>query len=740
MRSGVFGGAFRGPLGVRAPQCDAFEFALAAMRALGAHEAGTLAGLVEDMRGELGDRVVVSEYIWGMLFRERVRCAQCVAVSDHFQTRWYADLNLASNQCETLRDLWVLHLSECDSADGRARCPRACGGLGCMQCFLEREPPVLVLRLLRGVQEWVRPRGAARGPGRLLSEYKIARRVRFPEVIDFMRTGPYHFAGAVVHHGGVLTSGHYTSACWLGGDRYASFDDIPAARATPLGWGTLSGAITQKGVYVLVYVRQAFWDGRERTGVEDTPYARDATSQEIGRVAARAAPESLVPSLQGSLAGDGAVDFVAAASARLGPPPSSVHRQALGAMQVPDVVASSRVGRAAPAHPSPPVVWRADEMAWVGVPVVFVPLRGAFPLRSAGVSGSPTVAPCVADPLLCEATSPQREDDRGESSAEEVVMDSAPAGSSLAVPAVEVGRRGVVQPVEMWRMFTPPLVDASRCLARTWGAGQGGQCVRRHLAGGRLCAMHAAKQGGGQWLGEVTGEIPGPKLSEFQRVARRRGTSVDSGQASGVIAAGEPGAEVGAGARVRRAATDISRAASVGGARAPSHASPTADIDVAPSRPQDDVQGAPPRVEQGCRLKRRRCAGGAGDVETAVRVVGEQAEAEGSARGAWRPGQVVSLESRDVLVDEQRADAAATLRGVRRREEAEGPARGAWRPGQVVSLQSRDVLGDEQRADAAATLRGVQRREEGERGRMTGFDGQDLDRGEGGAWSAGRQS
>ena len=50
-----------------------------------------------------------------------------------------------------------------------------------------------------------------------------------------------------------------------------------------------------------------------------------------------------------------------------------------------------------------------------------------------------------------------------------------------------------------------------------------------------------------------------------------------------------------------------------------------------------------------------------------------------------------------------------------------------------------DVAGDVQRRIEEGARRGTERRNAGERGRMTGFDGQDLDRSAGGAWHAGRR-
>ena len=71
------------------------------------------------------------------------------------------------------------------------------------------------------------------------------------------------------------------------------------------------------------------------------------------------------------------------------------------------------------------------------------------------------------------------------------------------------------------------------------------------------------------------------------------------------------------------------------------------------------------------------------------------------------------------------------------REGAEAPRASllrprALRPSRVVSVHDPDPLGTEARMDAEATARARQRREEWQRGRATGFDGEDMDRGAGG--------
>eukprot|EP00928_Gymnodinium_smaydae_P021131 TRINITY_DN18224_c0_g1_i1.p1 TRINITY_DN18224_c0_g1~~TRINITY_DN18224_c0_g1_i1.p1 ORF type:complete len:488 (-),score=94.34 TRINITY_DN18224_c0_g1_i1:73-1536(-) len=65
-----------------------------------------------------------------------------------------------------------------------------------------------------------------------------------------------------------------------------------------------------------------------------------------------------------------------------------------------------------------------------------------------------------------------------------------------------------------WKRFTPSKVDMSKCMARTWAGGRGGQCGQRPSAGTPFCAAHLRGKG---WRGHgrVDGPIPAAKLKEF---------------------------------------------------------------------------------------------------------------------------------------------------------------------------------------------------------------------------------
>ena len=70
--------------------------------------------------------------------------------------------------------------------------------------------------------------------------------------------------------------------------------------------------------------------------------------------------------------------------------------------------------------------------------------------------------------------------------------------------------------------FTPEcVVDGRRCIARTWGGGLGGQCKSLAVSGSRHCRAHLKASA----HGDVTGEIPPPKLKDFVRAARARRAS-----------------------------------------------------------------------------------------------------------------------------------------------------------------------------------------------------------------------
>ena len=83
------------------------------------------------------------------------------------------------------------------------------------------------------------------------------------------------------------------------------------------------------------------------------------------------------------------------------------------------------------------------------------------------------------------------------------------------------GVAGLGEETARWKRFTPSSVDLSRCLARTWSGGRGGQRVNAPLLGEDLCKRHAAKFGQEGCHGKVTGGIPEKKLKEFEKEAEK---------------------------------------------------------------------------------------------------------------------------------------------------------------------------------------------------------------------------
>ena len=74
-----------------------------------------------------------------------------------------------------------------------------------------------------------------------------------------------------------------------------------------------------------------------------------------------------------------------------------------------------------------------------------------------------------------------------------------------------------------WQRFTPREVDVTRCMARTWGEGVGGQCNARPVQSCEgLCKRHSGQQTGPGWHGRVDGPIPEAKLREFRKASARK--------------------------------------------------------------------------------------------------------------------------------------------------------------------------------------------------------------------------
>ena len=196
VRDGQLGDAFAPTVDSPSPQCDAWELMAAIFDVLSKCEPRFHS-----------DRTVLSEYVLNSLFRERSSCTVCETSYDCFRPRLAIDITVEHGESTRLLDLYERHCRQQRGQD--QRCPAAdtsgCRGEAYKQEFLEREPPVLLLRFLRFYQE----------PGTWAHRRHNAA-IEIPEQIKFLRSGPYQFASAVLHHGDSARSGHYTAWRWDG--------------------------------------------------------------------------------------------------------------------------------------------------------------------------------------------------------------------------------------------------------------------------------------------------------------------------------------------------------------------------------------------------------------------------------------------------------------------------------------------------------------------------------------------
>ena len=312
--------------------------------------------------------------------------------------------------------------------------------------------------------------------------------------------------------------------------------------------------------------------------------------------------------------------------------------------------------------------------------------------------------------------------------------DGGVGGAAEDVAGAAAGARRSSEPgareedVARWRRFTPSAVDASRCLARVWNGGCGGQCTRRPQAGADLCAGHARNVAKDAWLGKVTGEIPAKKLREFEKA--RKKTEAIAGATSG--GAHEKGGGVGegavsVGAEALKSKTEgaeergaLARGAEEGGMKRLRRAGFQVK-----GFGEDLGAGAGGAVGAGSAI-----APGGGDCELRQErevlgvAVGETGAGEGRANrsrrgrgGGGRGERVVGA-----------AGEAARVRGAGSRRIVSG----------FGEERVEDVGGLAARREEEALARHRLRAEEGARGRAVDFHGQDLDRGAGGAFSLGR--
>jgi len=135
----------------------------------------------------------------------------------------------------------------------------------------------------------------------------------------------------ISHLGPHGASGHYISHCWLGGDRYAIYDDGVVRETT---WRYFLTEASERQVYVLAYVRVGFWGDTASDGSEETPYARDPSSLSVAEARkqwmadeAQAGPTAQVhsssPAASGIARPDAANAASSAATSKAGNKPSA---------------------------------------------------------------------------------------------------------------------------------------------------------------------------------------------------------------------------------------------------------------------------------------------------------------------------------------------------------------------------------------------------------------------------------
>jgi ubiquitin C-terminal hydrolase len=262
-------------------QCDAQDFLRNFISAIVDAEPRVVQDADPDFFLLYGDRSVLANDIFGLVYRTRRRCFSCKDTMDKLMVECSVLLTVPralSNSSVSLRTLWASFFEE-ECSDENSRCPRliGCGGRSSRQRFLEREPPVLTIVLQRGWETWSN-QGVCVGRG------KSHASVEFPASLDFLRTGPYDLAGIVHHIGESSSSGHYLATCKVGmgssGDPiYGVFnDDRPVSiLASDI---TLSGK-GQKTAYLLVYTRRCMWQDDVRDGTERVPYERGDATREV---------------------------------------------------------------------------------------------------------------------------------------------------------------------------------------------------------------------------------------------------------------------------------------------------------------------------------------------------------------------------------------------------------------------------------------------------------------------------
>jgi hypothetical protein len=391
----------------------------------------------------------------------------------------------------------------CDDPDNQ--CPGACGQRVRLarQCFLEREPAVVFFQLGRGVAEYQQV-----GEAVVEKQRKIGRVVSFPRFLSCFRSGTYAFAGAIQHCGTTTRQGHYFSTVWLGDGRYAHFDDSTCS-VRAMSWQDLLTDVVQRQVYVLAYVRVR---GQGNAGGEEsTPYRRDADSEALFQtsvsVGRPSMPSRRVSDHEGFIGT--ASKLPLGAASKPSPQTASSNEITVQPEAIMDDTKLSGTGptrsnrAATPTKQAQLLTPPPREVA--NSPPIQSPLRKVARL-GAGCGGSPTPASGSSG-----AKSPLEKRPRG-------ISDNRHIPPVPQFPVALGGERARCPEEAEWRRYTPAVVEASTCQARTLAAGVGGLCKNQKSGRSDFCNLHAKT-----WRkrGRVTEPIPRKALEEFQRLSAR---------------------------------------------------------------------------------------------------------------------------------------------------------------------------------------------------------------------------
>ena len=292
LRRGAFGAVFASPNheGIVDAQADATELLLGDVNSPDVRGAnlgltGVLNGWEEEgvVDGESLPRTqteqvlgrsfhVMDRLLFGIVWRSRKFCRVCGYAVDALQDSVGMQLGF---QPRCNRDDLVSMLSRelKNGADEDTKCDKGgavvCTASGPAQVakeyYMDREPPILAIRLLRGSSERQR---------------KVSTLVDFPEVLTCMRSGEYHLAGVIQHHGLAVGQGHYTAICWHGHDVYWLYDDDK--RVERVSSQRLKEEAVQRDCYMLLYVRTKSWSDLGSVGdaFAVAPCVRDAASEQ----------------------------------------------------------------------------------------------------------------------------------------------------------------------------------------------------------------------------------------------------------------------------------------------------------------------------------------------------------------------------------------------------------------------------------------------------------------------------